>query len=454
MLTRSLALFVIMLTLCRPGMGQPQRMMPEEQQGQFVYITAVTYPDTGADRTRIDVRYRIDRNFFVAVRTTDPAAGGPFLRAGEILIELFDSSNTSASRKIDRVSVPDTQAERDPGEALWYEGMASFSVKQGSYRVFFEATDRQSDRRYVHHGQGLMVRAISPVQDGLTLFPLGTIAPVTDLRTATIVPDNFGDDVLFAAAREYLMAVMLPNDTTRTVTIDHRIGVLEREGHPGPALAADSGRVLTVLTGYALRPVETTGTVAYAFVPRPGSRIGFIALPIATDKLPLRTYGLDIHARAGTNEAHLKRTFRNVWPSMPRSLRDVDGAIEALKLITSEQTRDSLASGDFAERRDALEAFWSKRDPTPGTITNEAMTEFYRRVDHARSTFSTLQEPDGLRSDRGKVYILNGQPSRVERALDPARGYTEVWSYDRTKRTFTFVDERRNGTYKLAGAQR
>jgi GWxTD domain-containing protein len=450
MVTRSFAALLLSLLAIHTAPAQPQRP-PDEQQGQFVFLDAVTCPDTLAAQARIDIRYRIDAGFFIAVRTADTATVKPFLRTGEILIELFDSTNTSASRKIDRVSIPDALAERDPSDAVWYEGMASFRVPHGTYSIFFEASDGQSDRRYVHQAPGTMVKTIPVAPQKLTLFPIGTIAPVADLVKAKIVPDNFGGDILFSATRQMLIGLALPDDTTHTAVVDYRISLLEREGQPGPPLVADSACVVHIVKGYGLQPSEEPGPVSYTLVPRSGQRIGFIAVALKTAQLPLRTYSLSLHAKAGNTEGQMTKTFRNVWPSMPRSLKNVDVAIDALKLIATEQTLDSLTSGDFTQRRDALERFWAMRDPKPGTIANEAMTEFYRRVDHARMAFTTLQEPDGLRSDRGRIYVLNGQPSRVDRALSP-QGYTETWTYDKTRRAFTFIDERRNGNYRLAGS--
>lgn len=450
---RIIALSFLALTTLHTGSAQPQRP-PEEQPSQFVFLDVATWPDTAATRARIDIRYRIDRGFFVAIRTTDTSTAKPFLRSGEILIELFDSASTSASRKIEQISIPDAVAESDPGEPVWYEGAASFSVAPGSYQVFFEATDRQSDRRYVHRAPGSKVRATLPDPKALTLFPVAAITPVTDLLTARIVPDNFGNDILFGAARQLLVAVSIPDDTTTTVSVDYRIGVLEREGHPGPPLASDSACILPVLRGYSLRASQEPGMASYAFIADTGSRSGYVAIPLQTAHLPLRTYSLTLHARAGAGNATTTLTFRNVWPGMPRSLKNIDTAIDALRLIAAEASLDSMQSGGFNERRDALERFWAQRDPTPGTIHNEAMTEFYRRVDHVRTAYGTMQEPDGIRSDRGRIYILNGQPTRVDRTLNPSVGFTETWTYEKTKRTFTFVDERRNGTYKLAVSQK
>lgn len=453
MLLRTCALAFLLLTALHPGTAQMQRP-PDEAPSQFVFLDAATWPDTATGKARIDIRYRIDRGFFVAVRTTDTSVSKPFLRTGEILIELFDSTATSASRKIDRISIPDVTAESDPADPAWYEGMASFSVTPGRYEVFFEATDGQSDRRYVYRAPNSTVRARVADPGSFTLFPVAAIAPVADLPTATIVPDNFGDDILFGAPRQLLAAVTMSDDTTRSVTVDYRISVLEREGHPAPPLVSDSALVLPVVRGHGLRASREPGSAAYAFVAEPGSRIGFIAVPLRTAQLPLRTYSLDLQVRAGTAKTTATFTFRNVWPGMPRSLKNVDVAIDALRLIAAEASMDSMQSGGFNERRDALERFWAQRDPTPGTVANEAMTEFYRRVDHARTAYGTMQEPDGMKTDRGRIYILNGQPTRVDRALNPSMGYTETWTYDKTRRVFTFVDERRNGNYRLSASQK
>jgi hypothetical protein len=77
------------------------------------------------------------------------------------------------------------------------------------------------------------------------------------------------------------------------------------------------------------------------------------------------------------------------------------------------------------------------------------MTEYYRRVDHAVRTFGTLRQPDGFRSDRGKVYILYGPPTKTDRMLDPDAGFREVWIYERLNKKFTFADENKSGNYVL-----
>jgi hypothetical protein len=66
------------------------------------------------------------------------------------------------------------------------------------------------------------------------------------------------------------------------------------------------------------------------------------------------------------------------------------------------------------------------------------------------TAFSTLAQPDGVRSDRGRIYILHGPPSRTERTLHPTEGYVETWEYDRLRKRFTFVDPLKKGEYLLS----
>ena len=131
------------------------------------------------------------------------------------------------------------------------------------------------------------------------------------------------------------------------------------------------------------------------------------------------------------------------------SLRDVDYAIEALHYIASDAQMDSLKRGNEEDRRNQLEEFWRRRDRTPRTAFNEVMTEYYRRVDYAVKEFGTLRQPDGFKSDRGRIYILYGPPTNTERVLDPATGFKETWTYDRLNKKFAFVDRDKSGNYVL-----
>jgi GWxTD domain-containing protein len=120
--------------------------------------------------------------------------------------------------------------------------------------------------------------------------------------------------------------------------------------------------------------------------------------------------------------------------------------------LMSPEELDSLRKGSEAEVIGRFEDFWVGKDRTPGDAYNEVMNEYYSRVDHARETFGTLKKSDGSRTDRGRIYILFGPPSRSERKLDPA-GFVEIWSYESASKQFIFLDETKTGNYVLTSSR-
>ena len=99
------------------------------------------------------------------------------------------------------------------------------------------------------------------------------------------------------------------------------------------------------------------------------------------------------------------------------------------------------------ERMSAWAAFWRARDPTPLTETNEVFGEFLERLRYALEHYSR-SEP-GFRTDRGRIYIENGPPDRIEtRSEAGARSY-ELWFYTRKGIVYIFEDAIGGDDYRL-----
>ena len=98
-----------------------------------------------------------------------------------------------------------------------------------------------------------------------------------------------------------------------------------------------------------------------------------------------------------------------------------------------------------------LYAYWKKQDPTPETAYNERMDEFYRRADYAYFNFArNARLLDGALTDRGKIYILYGAPTNIERSFLLGEQPVEIWSYsNNVKRIVKFTDPSGHGDYKL-----
>ena len=74
----------------------------------------------------------------------------------------------------------------------------------------------------------------------------------------------------------------------------------------------------------------------------------------------------------------------------------------------------SLKTDDEAKAFIAL--FWARRDPTPDTPRNEAREMFEARVQWADKNLMDGGKLRGAMTDRGKTFIIYGQPKRIERS--------------------------------------
>jgi GWxTD domain-containing protein len=445
MAMRTLLIFIVLLGLpLGQAVAQP-RQMPDMQVPLF--LEPLVFPGPDASTWIVALNYRIDREFFISVRNTDTTLPGQNRRMGEIFIELADSSGTSFGRKMDRVDRTEPLSRSSDFDHQWEQGSATFTVPAGSYRFFLEATDVESQRRQTR--KDIIVRTPGKDQT-LPLISAAAFIEAPEGKTIdSLMLDNFGGDFLFGRNRQLLVGLRLGDDTSTSMRCTWSFKVLDFDKDKSKTINdSATGVPIGRHAGFGISSVQEmlkanthrddTSTAAFAII------------PVSTALLPLRDYILQLDVTtAGGKHASYSRPVRAVWPEMPFSLKNVDGALDALRFITSGAQLDSLRTGSFEQRRDALEAFWQQRNRTTGSARNDVMAEYYRRVDYAMRNFGTLRMPDGSRSDRGKIYILYGQASRTDRSLNPAGGHMETWFYDRLKKKFVFVDESKNGIYTL-----
>jgi len=77
-----------------------------------------------------------------------------------------------------------------------------------------------------------------------------------------------------------------------------------------------------------------------------------------------------------------------------------------------------------------IEAFWRQRDPTPGTPGNEYKEEIIKRFREANTKFRRHSVREGWQTDQGRIYIILGEPTSIERIEGDFEVYSaEIWSY-------------------------
>ena len=89
---------------------------------------------------------------------------------------------------------------------------------------------------------------------------------------------------------------------------------------------------------------------------------------------------------------------------------------EDVRYIITERERELFRSLEtLDERARFITAFWAKRDPNRTTPKNELKDEHYRRIDYANEFLGRESFLPGWRTDRGRYYIILGEPRTIQR---------------------------------------
>jgi len=99
----------------------------------------------------------------------------------------------------------------------------------------------------------------------------------------------------------------------------------------------------------------------------------------------------------------------------PSSAMQEWGKGPASLLMTKEEKAKWMKVNTDADAKAFVDLFWARRDRTPGTAVNEFQQEFDTRVKYADEKFR-FQKTRGSMTDRGKILILLGAPSRMSKA--------------------------------------
>ena len=81
-------------------------------------------------------------------------------------------------------------------------------------------------------------------------------------------------------------------------------------------------------------------------------------------------------------------------------------------IVSKREAKEFKALPSDESRQAFVDEFWRRRDPTLDSERNEYKEEFYRRRAYANNKFK--EGIPGWRTDRGRIYLIHGDPDRTE----------------------------------------
>lgn len=103
---------------------------------------------------------------------------------------------------------------------------------------------------------------------------------------------------------------------------------------------------------------------------------------------------------------------------------------EVVYIITPKEKEVFLALQSDRDRNLFMDAFWKQRDKIHDTPAGESRKEHYRRISYTNHFFGRGTPKPGWKTDRGRMYIILGEPNDIQRFEGKTTVYASVvWFY-------------------------
>ena len=137
-------------------------------------------------------------------------------------------------------------------------------------------------------------------------------------------------------------------------------------------------------------------------------------------------------------------------------ITNFDEMMSLLRYFDRQDWVDSLRRSPADRRPDVWRQFWKATDPIPLTPENEAIDDYFRRVQHANIRFPDEGEPGWL-TERGEVLITLGEPDEMtdlSNGIDRNGTRLLRWTYAAHRLVLYFQDQTGFSRFRLTPGSR
>ncbi len=385
------------------------------------FLDAVVFNSNDSTDGRIDVYIVVPYQLL-----TFEKLGDSFVANIDIDITLTDKDNNRIDFKHVKKTISTADYRESQGaDGEFHKTFFRFGVANGTYSVSADIKDEFSDNLYERE------REVTVIDFNRFSFSLSGILLLSQIeeidgkyKITPFISDNIG-----TINSDFFAFFEIYNDNIpKTVKIAYRL------------LKKDE----IVLEG-ELKEVEVKVGKNQSFVRIDASNMSlsgeYIVQIIAYDQSA--TEHEDIKVLAIT-----QRSIKHQETLISFLDEDINKAIRMLRYIATDTEIDKIQNAKTDDlKREKLALYWKELDPTPNTVYNEAMNEYYQRIKYANEQFKSYTE--GWLTDMGMVYIVLGPPIQVEKQSSMGNNVQyRLWQYS-GNRTFLFADKNGFGNYRL-----
>jgi GWxTD domain-containing protein len=385
------------------------------------YLDAVVFNSNDSTDGRIDVYIVIPYQLL-----TFEKLGENFIANIDIDITITDKDKNKVDYKHIKKTIATSDYRQSQGAAgEFYKTFFRFAVDKGTYDVTATVKDEFSNNIYERE------REVTVIDFNRFTFSLSGILLLSQIeeidgkyKITPFISDNIG-----AINSDFFAFFELYNENApKTVKIGYRL------------LKKDE----VVLVG-ELKEVNVKVGNNQNFIRIDASKMSlsgeYIVQIVAYD--PSATEHEDKKVLAIT-----QRSIKHHETLISFLEEDINKAVKMLRYVATDSEIEKIEKAKTDDlKREKLALFWKELDPTPNTVFNEAMNEYYQRIKYANEQFKSYTE--GWLTDMGMVYVVLGPPIQVEKQSSlGSNAQYRLWQYS-GNRTFLFADRNGFGNYRL-----
>jgi GWxTD domain-containing protein len=358
-----------------------------------------------------------------------------FTAGMKVNLEVLDQADNVISRGFDEKTILVNDYESTISENLYLQGIISFNLKEGKYRILAVISDKISKRERKLFPINFVVPDSKNILRPLVVQSIETKISSFD----SIDVYNNGSTIPFEKPENDFI---IPVTDTSIQFLKVQIKNIKKEKLLDTLISNDfslKSDIRCINNEIVLLNADNKSELKYFYLKNISSGLneGQVTIEVIPDDEP-------------NNKAQFD--FIVLWANKPLSLMDPEKAIEYLEIIESkDKVSELLRKNDSYEK--ILYDYWKDMDITPDTKYNELMKEFYQRVDFANKEFISIAGNGGALSDRGKIYIKYGEPFERTRDTNSEGKVVETWFYKNPNIKFVFIDKDGTGKFLMVNQQ-
>lgn len=372
-------------------------------------------PHASPDSMNILTMFRIQYDVLIFERNV--SFRGEFVAIPTLEIEIKDTNGIIRGRFQWKDSVFVQTFEQSNDEKGYAFGMRSVILPKQHYVITLSLADKGRIIKKIR------IPSIALKDIAQPLFTSGN--PFSDAFT----PDIFNGNIPFTSSRQFAVFPISSSLSITSASLNRQRANEEYARHVKP-ITSTRTEVRNNASIMSEHAVESASIQPFPLLIKESNGMKVLIVQFPENVIAPGRYSLILHHGEKKGKKDSTRfDFACQWEDMPKTLISAEYARQVMKYLLTDDEFDKLSAGTDLDIRTNIINWWKKNDPTPTTIYDEPMTEYFRRADRAFTEFQTISESDGIMTQRGKIALLYGFPRKRDIEI-PAQGVKkEIWTY-------------------------